>query len=457
MPPLAPGFDARLDQFLSYLGEELPRSDQREKFALYTLGLLSDAERKSIEPIATQAEPASPEAAHQALLHFVANSPWNDRAVRRRALAWGLWGLSAAAPVNTTILDDTGILKQGKASVGVQRQYTGSAGKITNCQVAVTLCVSNGHDTLPVDIALYLPQSWADDPERRLKVRVPERVEFQTKGQIAREMLRQAAADGVPLGDLLLADADYGRDPETRALAGELGMNYAVGIHRSQRIWDARGVWTAPMTVAELCGYLSGRSFKRLSWRDDTQGRRLSARFAFRRVYLADGSREPERGRDRPVWLIMEWRDGEAAPGRFYVSDLPRRWTRKALVRALKERWRTERMYEDLKGEVGFDHYEGRSWPGWNHHMSVVLSAYALLVAERCMAFPPGAPGDPSVDPHGGKARPPRRRFAAVVATRLCRCGPRSVVAPMPHLRPRTGAPERAAGTGRTRTANLTQ
>ncbi len=397
----SPAIDARTEQFLNYLGEALPRRDQRAHFTTFVLGLLSPAERKSIEPLAARTRPGAEDAAHQGLLHFVANSPWSDTPVRERAAAWALWAATSRSPVRATVLDDTGLLKQGVHSVGVQRQYTGSAGKITNCQVAVTLAVATDHDTVPIDVALYLPEPWAKDLDRREAARVPAEVTFQTKGQLARAMLRKAHAAGVPLGDLLLADADYGRDPETRAVAGELGMRYAVGIHRTQQVWDGEGVWTEPMTVGALVDLMSGRSFKRLTWRDDTNGRKLSARFAFRRVYVTPAGHVPKRGTDRSVWLILEWRDGDSTPKRFFLSDLPRRLTKKALVRALKERWRTERMYEDLKGEVGFDHFEGRSWPGWHHHMSVVFCAYAMLVVERVMAFPPSASRRPAPATYG--------------------------------------------------------
>ena len=450
----APGFESRLECFLGHVGEELPRSDQRQKFALYTLGLLSEAERKSVEPLAAPTRPEAPDAAHQAMLHFVANAPWEDRPVRRRALAWGLWGATARSPVRGTILDDTGLPKQGKHSVGVQRQYTGTAGKITNCQVAVTLCVFTDHDTLPLDLALYLPAVWAEDAARRERAHVPADVVFQTKSELARAMLRAAHADGVPLGDLLLADADYGRDPEMRALAGELGMKYAVGIHSSQKVWDAEGVWTEPMSVEEMVAYMPRRSFRRLSWRDDTSGKKLSARFAFRRVFLAAGKHEPTADAEA-VWLILEWRDGEVAPKRFFASDLPKKTKKKELVRRLKDRWRTERLYEDLKGEVGFDHYEGRSWPGWHHHMSVVLCAYAVLVAERCMAFSPGAPADSTPRAKRRSPRTARRRLDSVTAppVRPDDTDPLDPEVPDLRSRPRTSRVARVGGTK----LNLTQ
>ncbi len=298
-------------------------------------------------------------------------------------------GAQAAGPVRSTIVDDTGMLKQGTHSPGVARQYTGRAGKVTNCQIAVTLAVVTAHDTLPVDVALYLPSAWASDASRRAAALIPETVTFQTKPELAMAMLRAAHAEHVPLGQVLLADADYGRSRDFRACAGEVGLRYAVGVHASQHVWDAAGVWTAPMTAGAYAALLSPQDFHRIRWRCGRNGQGLSARFAFLRVQVTEEGREPVRGQDRSEWLIVEWRAGDAAPAHFYLSDLPARLPRKQLVHWIKERWRTERMNEDLKGEVGFDHFEGRSWPGWHHHVTVALCCYALLVAERCVAFPP--------------------------------------------------------------------
>lgn len=383
--------DAHLPVFFGLIGTHLRNATQRALFAEYTFGLLSDAERKSLEPLAARAHPEAPESAHHSLRYFLARAAWDDRAVRRTAAAWALMGATAGSPVRCTIIDDTGLLKQGTHSPGVARQYTGSAGKITNCQVAVTLAVATDHDTVPIDIDLYLPAAWADDATRRDAARIPTDLPFRTKAEIALAQLRAAHADGVPLGDLVLADADYGRSAAFRDGITELGLAYAVSVPASQHVWDAAGVWVAPMTAAAYAGNLSGRSLRRLTWRTGRSGQKLSARFAFLRVFVTAEGREPDRSRDRTQWLVIEWRDGEPAPGRFYLSTLPARLSKRALVRRLKERWRTERMYEDLKGELGFDHFEGRSWPGWQHHMSVVLSAYALLVGQRCARFSPGA------------------------------------------------------------------
>jgi SRSO17 transposase len=387
---VAAGFDKRLDVFIDVVGQGLRSDTQRAAFTRYAVGLLSPLERKSLEPIAARACPDAPDAEHQRLLYFVADAPWNDRVVRRAGAAWALWAAASRSPVRTTIIDDTGLLKQGTHSVGVARQYTGSAGKITNCQVAVTLAVATDHDTVPLDVALYLPEEWAQDPIRRAAGKIPNSIVFQTKPQLALTMLQAAAADDVPLGDVVLADADYGRCRMFRDGVTALGLAYAVGVQSTQRVWDAAGVMTEPMTAAEVASWLQPGQFRRLTWRDGRDGRPLSARFAFMRVYAAQGEVEPT-GACRTEWLIIEWRDGESEPSHFYLSTLPRRMRKHKIVRTLKERYRTEKMNEEFKGEVGFDHFEGRSWRGWHHHVSTALCCYALLVAERIVAFPPCA------------------------------------------------------------------
>jgi SRSO17 transposase len=392
MDGLAPGFEARLDVFLDHVGAALRSDTQRAAFARYTVGLLSEADRKSVEPLAACSCPDQPHAEHKRLLYLLSRAPWNDCAVRRHAAVWALWGATTAGPVRVSIIDDTGMLKRGRCSVGVARQYTGSAGKVTNCQVAVTLCVATDHDTIPLDVSLYLPQEWAADADRRRAARVPDAVTFQTKPELALAMLQAAHADGVPLGQVLLADADYGRSTRFRAGVTALGLEYGVGVHCTQRVWDAAGVWTEPMTAAAYAANLSPRHFRRLAWRTGSDGATLSSRFAFLRVVVTEEGREPQRGRDPSQWLIIEWRDGDEAPEHFYLSTLSAALPKARLVRILKERWRTERMNEDLKGEVGFDHFEGRSWPGWHHHVSAALACYALLVGERCVAFPPSTP-----------------------------------------------------------------
>lgn len=401
--------DARLDLFLDHVTTPLRNAAQRQTFAEYAIGLLSDAERKSMEPLAAQARPDEPGAAHKAFVYLTATADWSDRAVRRHAAAWALWGLTASGPVQGTVIDDTGMLKQGKHSVGVARQYTGSAGKVANCQIAVTMAVFNTDHAALVDAQLYLPQEWIDDADRRERVGIPEQVVFQTKGEIALAMLKAAHADGVPLGKILLGDADYGRLWELRQWCRSVDMRYGVGVHSTQKVWDAGGIWTKPMTAAEYAQCVPNEEFRRISWRAGADGEALSARFAFLRVQVTRGGAEPVEGVTPSEWLVMEWRDGDDGPEHFYLCDLPESATYKQLVGAIKERWRIERVHQELKGEVGFDHFEGRSWPGWQHHVSLALACHALLIAERCVAFPPSAPRGHSTRANRAKAPAPRR------------------------------------------------
>jgi SRSO17 transposase len=410
--PDGPEADARLDLFLDHVTAPLATRTQKEMFAAYAAGLLSDAERKSMEPLAAQARPDAPGAAHKAFCYFTGIAVWDDRAVRRQALAWVLWGMTARGEVLGTILDDTGLLKQGKHSVGVGRQYTGSAGKITNCQIAVTVAVYTARHAALVDLQLYLPKDWTDDGARMAKAGVPTDIVFRPKGEIALAMLKAAYRDGVPLGKLLLADADYGRLVGLRAWCREVGMEYGVGIHSSQMIWDAEGIWTQRLTVGEVAAMTERKRWRRLAWRQGSEGKKLSGRFAFMRVQITEGDKEPTK--DTPVeWLVMEWRDGEAGPERFYLMNLPEDTSRTVLIRTLKERWRIEMVHEELKGEVGFDHFEGRRWPGWQHHATVALSAHALLIAERCVDFPPWASRRPAAGPYRRPPRPPSTALCA--------------------------------------------
>src|SRR5258706_7394082 len=166
----------RLKAFFLQIGRILGSSSRRESFATYALGIMGDGERKSTEPMASRAcaDPASADAAHQRLLHFVSNSPWSDRNVRRAGARYALDAMTTRGPVQTWIVDDTGFLKQGTHSVGVQRQYTGSAGKVANCQVGVSLTVATGDDHVPIDFELYLPHCWTDDAPRRREARIPD-------------------------------------------------------------------------------------------------------------------------------------------------------------------------------------------------------------------------------------------------------------------------------------------
>jgi len=387
----------RLGSYFSDIGVALKNKTRRASFAMYAMGLLGSAERKSAEPIAATAcaDPATCEPFHHRLLRFLRDSPWSDHEVRRIAASHAIAAMTHEEAIRTWILDDTGFLKQGKHSVGVQRQYTGSAGKITNCQIAVSLSVATRSAHVPIDFALYLPESWTADPLRRRECKIPDSVVFETKHELALDMIMSAVDDGIP-GNILLADSGYGDSHEFRETVRGLSFDYALGIHATTTMWrlDARDRRRRePMSARAIAEELGPKAFRRVTWRDGTapgpRGR-LRSRFAFSRVKVAhdDGSDLASR---EPLWLIVEWPQGEAAPTKFALTTLRRTMSKKQLVRLLKERYRTERVYEEMKGELGLDHFEGRSFPAWHHHVSVAMCCYAFVIAERMRHFPPTA------------------------------------------------------------------
>lgn len=383
----------RLERYFQRIGDVLGEESRRGSFALYAMGLLGDGERKSVEPIAARAcpDPKRVDAMHQRLLHFAVDSKWSDWDVRREAARYALEVMVQRESVEAWIVDDTGFLKQGKHSVGVQRQYTGSAGKVTNCQIGVSLSVATRTEHLPVDFELYLPECWTNDEARRREARIPADVSFKTKPQLALQMIERAVEDGVPPG-VVLGDTAYGTSSQFRAHLRSLGLHYAVAVdpqttvclldERERPRGDARSVSDLALRIHERGG------FRRCTWRQGTQ-EDLSARFALRRVIAAG---VPQREQE-PLGLLIEWRDDEPEPANYFLVSLPGFRTKKQLIRLVMQRWRTERVYEDLKGELGLDHYEGRRFPGWHHHVSVALCCYAFIIAERARRFSPSARG----------------------------------------------------------------
>lgn len=389
---------ARVGEYFERIGAHLRHRGQRESFATYAFGILADGDRKSIEPIAARAvggDEVECERMHDRLLHFVREGSWSDRDVRRESARYVLDAMGKREPITTWIIDDTGMLKQGKHSPGVQRQYTGSAGKIANCQLAVSLSLATRTEQVPIDVELYLPQSWTSDRKRCLRARIPDSVEFKTKIELATAMIKRAVADHLP-GEVVLADSFYGRSHAFRDAVRNCGLDYAVAVDADTRVYplDSIDRRTAGPLEAKALGLQWGeRAFRKITWRDGTQrSYKLSSRFCIRRVKPAfdDGSEPTSR---EPIWLVVEWPSNEKEPTKFFLTSLKRRQSKKSIVRTIMERWKTERVYQELKGELGFDHFEGRSFTGWHHHVSAVLCCYAFVVAERVRAFPPSARG----------------------------------------------------------------
>ena len=224
-------------------------------------------------------------------------------------------------------------------------------------------------------------------------------MQFATKPELALQLLRRAVENGVPPG-LVLADQAYGTSREFRKGIRELGLHYAVAVDQRSvvMVFDKLGRRRDEViSIIDLAHRIDARGgFRRCTWRQGTK-QDLSARFALRRVVPAyQGAHGVEKR--EAVWLLIEWRDNEAEPVNCFLCSQPGRQPKKKLVRQVMQRWRIERTYQDLKDELGLDHYEGRRFPGWHHHISVVLCCYAFVIAERVRHFPPSARG--SVDDH---------------------------------------------------------
>lgn len=377
----------RLEQFLADLLEPLGRRERRQWSSVYVRGLLLDGERKSIEPLAARL----PDGNVQALQQLIGQSPWPWTPVWER-LAQRM--SAELMPARVWVIDDTGFPKQGHHSVGVARQYSGTLGKTANCQVAVSLHQTGGEESTILGWRLYLPESWAQDAERRTEAGIPDAVKFQTKWQLALQLIDDARAWGLRC-EVVLADAGYGEVTEFRQALEDRHLPYAVGIPSTVRVWmkpprlrktPGRGRRTTvyqygeqrPAAVGEVAE--KARGWKRVRWREGTKGW-LESRFYACRVQPAHGFDDGDPPHQE-VWLLAEWPSGEQAPTKFFLCDLPPSTTLRRLVRIVKSRWKIEQDYQQLKEELGLDHYEGRHWTGWHHHVTLVMLAHAFLTLE---------------------------------------------------------------------------
>ncbi len=405
----AGGSESRFASYVEAITSVLGHMDRATPFQLYCAGLLLPGDRKSVEPIAARMQPGRVQAAHQSLHHFVAKADWSDGTVLAAVRAHVLPIIERHGRIRALIIDDTGIPKKGKHSVGVARQYCGQLGKQDNCQVAVSLSVANDHASLPIAYRLYLPHEWADDVERRAQAGVPDDVTFQTKPQIALDQLRDAVAAGIE-AEVALVDAGYGTDTDFRDGITEIGLPYVVGIASSTSLWPpgeeplapkkwgGRGRPTSsirrdakhqPVSAKQMALGLPRRAWRRVTWREGTNTK-LTSRFAAVRVRPAH--RDYHRSTPRPEeWCLIESPTGEPEPTKYFLSTLSANISRRELVNTAKLRWRIERDYQDLKQELGLGHYEGRGWRGFHHHATLCIAAYGFLISER-EAIPPSAP-----------------------------------------------------------------
>jgi SRSO17 transposase len=401
------GSEVRFQAYVNALSEAIGHADRIDPLRRYCTGLLLPGERKSIEPMAARLDPQHVQATHQSLHHFVAKAPWSDTAVLAAVREQVLPALTRHGPITAWILDDTGFPKKGTHSVGVARQYCGQLGKQDNCQVAVSLSLANDLASLPVAFDLYLPAEWATDPVRRATAGVPKTLAFRTKPQIALEQIRRALAEGLPPG-VVLGDAAYGVETDFRTALSALSLSYVLGVQSTLGVWppgcgplppkpgkgrrpklQRRDAEHQPVSAKDLAFTLPPSAWQTVSWRAGSRGD-LSGRFAAVRV--RPSHRDYGRAEPHPEeWLLIEWPEGDTEPSKYWLSTLPAPTTLVDLVHTAKLRWRIERDYQDLKQELGLDHYEGRGWRGFHHHATLCIAAYGFLVRERSL-FPPQEP-----------------------------------------------------------------
>ncbi len=384
----------RLVGFVEEVAERLPLRRQRENALLYVRGLIEHGGRKSLQPTLFRLEETP--ARYESMQQFLADSPW-DPVLLVRACA------ERVAPeigVIAWVVDDTGIVKDGKHSPGVKRQYSGTLGKIGNCQVTVSVHAVGERGTLPLGWSLYLPEEWCDDQERRRKAKIPDELCFQTKPELAACMCDEAAGWEVPTAPVL-ADCAYGDDGRFRTKLHGQELEYLLAVSAQISVYGPETTFTVPQrngavgrrrsvarpdrkpeSVRALALRLPKRAWKTLACRTTPAGEQVSSRFAFVRVVAT----HPVRNNNLPPreeWLIIEWPEREDAPTDYWLSNLPADTTRERLARLARLRWTIELDYRQLKGELGLDHYEGRSYLGFHHHTALVTCAHAFLTLER--------------------------------------------------------------------------
>ena len=384
----------RLVGFVEEVVSGLNHVRQRENALLYVRGLIEHGGRKSLQP--TLFRLGEPPARYESLQQFLADSPW-DPGLLVRACA------TRVAPeigVLAWIVDDTGIKKDGLRSPGVKRQWSGTLGKIDNCQVCVPLHAVGERGTLPLGWALYLPEEWCEDRERRRSAKIPEGVSFRTKPQLAARLSEQAADFQIPLAPLL-ADQAYGDDCGFRSRLAEFELEYVVSVAAHTGVYAPGTSFAVPKrrpgqgrppsvaradrkpeSVRALAERLPAEAWTELPCRTTPAGEDVTSRFAFVRV-VASHPVERDRKPPREEWLIIEWPQGEEVPSDYWLSNLPADAEDERLVRLARLRWTIELDYRQLKGELGLDHYEGRSYLGFHHHCALVTCAHAFLTLER--------------------------------------------------------------------------
>jgi SRSO17 transposase len=395
----------QLTGFLAPVLTGLGRSERRVAATRYIHGLLLPGHRKSIEPMAARLGVEA-----QSLQQFLSASPWSDQAlwtaVRREIIPH-------LEPLEAWVVDETGWLKQGRHSVGVSHQYCGAVGKSANCQVSVEVAVSDGAVAAPVAGRLYLPESWTRDPARCAAAGVPAATVFATKPMLALELLRAVLADGVAPAPVL-ADAAYGNTAEFRAGLAALDLEFFVQVGGSTHKGWSFAVPTirkivrrtpAPgtppsQTLAEIAAAFPPDQWQRVTWRTAT-GQAEATRLAWCEVWLQHTLRQAG-GDLEKLWLVVDWPATAAEPYHYYLARLHRPPTKARCLKLSRSRWHIEQYFQRAKDDLGLDHFEGRSWIGFHHHLVLSALAYLFILSVHLRAkknFWADVGADPASDP----------------------------------------------------------
>jgi SRSO17 transposase len=391
LPRNAPAWLGRLSTWLEPFEDCFGHVAQRGAFRRYLLGLLSDSRRKSMSAmLARVSDPGT----YQSFQHFITDAPWLAEPVWRR--------LRATIPdrEGVLILDGTSFPKQGTQSVGVARQYCGTLGKVANCQVAVTAALWTGAHAWLLGASLYLPDPWLT-PEARQRARIPATVSFQEKWRLALTLLRQVRTSGITV-TAVLGDAEFGDNATLRRTLHRAKLPYALGVSSTLTVFPGTPAVIAPtplvgqgrprtrrrlapgverVSISAYAAAQPATTWRLVTWRNGTN-RPWRARFFARRVTPAHDWRERRVAPE--VWLLCERDLGRTPRTKYYLVDLPAATSLPALVRLAHQRWAIEQQYQELKDELGLDHFEGRSLPGWQRHVVLTALAYAWLQVERC-------------------------------------------------------------------------
>ena len=384
----------RLVAFAEDVFDAFDRRSQRVNGELYLRGLIEQGPRKSLQPTLFRLGESG--ARYESMQQFVADSPWSAGELMGRVAE----RVAPRLEVTCWVVDDTGFPKDGRRSPGVKRQYSGTLGKIGNCQIGVSLHAVGQRGTLPLGWSLYLPEDWCDDPDRRARAKIPNEVRFQTKAQLASRLIGEAIGWEIPRGPIL-ADQAYGDDGNFRVGLDDERLSYVVSVSAKTSVYGADTEFAVPdragligrlprvqradrdpSSVYHLASGLAPDAFETLVYGASPAGEIRESRFACLRVFAVGEIRRLRRA-PRSEWLIIEWPDGADEPTDYWLSNLPLGTAPVELARLARLRWTIELDYRQLKGELGLDHYEGRSWAGWHHHTALVTCAHAFLTEER--------------------------------------------------------------------------